>query len=208
MTLRRGPEKPTVDILEKAVSYQGFFRMEKYRLRHRLYSGEMSPVMERELFERGHAAAVMLYDPLRDALVVLEQFRIGALDVDGGPWLLEIVAGMIEPGEKPENVARREAEEEAGCQIEQLIHICDYLVSPGGTSEQISLYCGRVNSDGIEGIHGLDEEQEDIYVRAVPFSLVWEWFEQGHVYSASPIIALQWLAMHRETLRKSWLDGQ
>lgn len=208
MTLHRGPELPTVDILEKTVCYQGFFRLEKYRLRHRLYSGEMSPVMERELFERGHAAAVMLYDPLRDALVVLEQFRIGALETEGGPWLLEIVAGMIESGEAPEDVARREAEEEAGCRVEQLIHICDYLVSPGGTSEQISLYCGRVNSDGVEGIHGLDEEQEDIHVRTIPFSLVWEWFEQGHLNSASPIIALQWLAMHRETLRKNWLNGQ
>jgi len=207
MALQRGPDAPTVDILQKEVCYEGFFRMEKYRLRHRLYNGEMSPVLERELFERGHAAAVLLYDPRRDALVVLEQFRIGALEVEGGPWLLEIVAGMIEHGEVPAEVARREAEEEAGCHIEQLLHICDYLVSPGGTSERISLYCGRVDSDGVAGIYGLDDEHEDIRVRVVPFTEVWAWFEQGQLNSASPIIALQWLAMHREVLRNSWLEG-
>lgn len=206
MSLQRGPHRPTVDILEKEVVYKGFFRMEKYRLRHRLYSGEMSPVMERELFERGHAAAVLLYDPLRDAVVVLEQFRIGALEVEGGPWLLEIVAGMIEEDETPDSVAMREAEEEAGCRIRRLLPICEYLVSPGGTSERISLYCGCVDSEGVEGTYGLDEEHEDIRVRVVPFCEVWEWFEQGQLNSASPIIALQWLAMHRNALRERRLD--
>jgi ADP-ribose pyrophosphatase len=204
MALQRGPDKPAVEILQKEVCYEGFFRMERYRLRHRFYNGEMSPVMERELFERGHAAAVLLYDPVRDAVVVLEQFRIGALEADGGPWLLEIVAGMIERGEEPDAVAIREAEEEAGCRIERLLHICDYLVSPGGTSERISLYCGRVDSKGVEGIYGIDEEHEDIRVRAMSFEEVWKCFEQGQLNSASPIIAMQWLAMNRSRLRKMW----
>lgn len=204
MTLQRGPEQPDVEILQREVRYEGFFRMEKYRLRHRLYNGEMSPVLARELFERGHAAAVLLYDPMRDALVVLEQFRIGALEAKGGPWLLEIVAGMIEPGEAPEAVAIREAEEEAGCRILQLEHICDYLVSPGGTSERISLYCGRVDSEGVEGIYGLDEEHEDIRVRTASFAEVWSCYERGELNSASPIIALQWLAMHRQRLQQEW----
>jgi len=204
MIVQRGPEHPDVDILQREVCYEGFFRMEKYRLRHRLYSGEMSPVMERELFERGHAAAVLLYDPKRDAVVLLEQFRIGALHAEGGPWLLEIVAGMIEPGEAPDVVAIREAEEEAGCRILQLAHICDYLVSPGGTSERISLYCGRVDSEGVGGIYGLDEEHEDIRVRTVTFAEMWSCFERGEINSASPIIALQWLAMHRQRLQNEW----
>jgi ADP-ribose pyrophosphatase len=114
---------------------------------------------------------------------------------------------MIGPGEEPDMVARREAQEEAACHIEQLVHICDFLVSPGGTSESISLYCGQVDSDGVEGIHGLDEEHEDIRVRVVPFAEVWAWFEQGQLNSASPIIALQWLAMHRDKLRESWSVG-
>jgi ADP-ribose pyrophosphatase len=206
MTTERGPEHPRVEILQKEIGYEGFFRLERYHLRHRLYSGEMSPLLVRELFERGHAAAVLLYDPQRDAVVVLEQFRIGALEAPGGPWLFEIVAGMIEPGEHPAEVARREALEEAGCHIEQLLHICDYLVSPGGTSEQISLYCGLVDSEGVEGIYGNEAEHEDIRVCSVPFDELWQWFVQGQLNSASPIIALQWLAMRRELLRKG--EGQ
>ena len=96
---RIGPEAPTVEVLEQRVAYQGFFRMENYRLRHRLYGGEMSPVIVRELFERGHAVAVLPYDPRHDEVVLLEQFRIGALEAPGGPWLVEIIAGMIEEGE-------------------------------------------------------------------------------------------------------------
>lgn len=205
MTVQRGPRHPQVDILDKKDCYQGFFRLEKYRLRHRLYDGTMSSIIERELFERGHAAAALLYDPHRDEVVILEQFRIGALGLDGGPWLFEIVAGMIEPGESAEAVVRREAFEEAGCDILALEFICDYLVSPGGTSERISLYCAKVDTEGVGGVYGLAEEDEDIRVQAVAFEVAWQWFEEGRINSASPIIALQWLAMHRGTLREKWL---
>lgn len=205
-TDQRGPANPQVDILHKEECYQGFFRLEKYRLRHRLYDGDMSAIIERELFERGHAVAALLYDPRRDVVVMLEQFRIGALEVEGGPWLLEIVAGMIEQDEHPEEVVRREALEEAGCMIQALEFICEYLVSPGGTSERITLYCARVDAAGVGGVHGLSEEDEDIRVQSVAFDEVWRWFERGIINSASPIIALQWLAMHRDRLRTEWGD--
>lgn len=201
---KRGPEQPDVEILERHVTYQGFFRMEKFRLRHRLFAGEMSQPISRELFERGHAAALLLYDPQRDEVVLLEQFRIGALDAPGGPWLVEIVAGVIDRDETPEEVARREALEEAGCQVQEMEFICEYLVSPGGTSERISLYCGRVDSSHAGGIHGLAEETEDIRVSAVPFTQAWQWLEEGVINSASPIIAMQWLRMNREQLRQRW----
>lgn len=201
---QRGPEDPQVEIFRKEVCYAGFFRLEKYRLRHRLYDGSMSETIERELFERGHAAAALLYDPRRDEVVTLEQFRIGALEAEGGPWLFEIVAGMMDNGEQPEEVVRREALEEAGCEIQALEFICEYLVSPGGTSERISLYCARVDATNLGGVHGLAEEGEDIRVEAVAFNKVWRWFEAGNINSASPIIALQWLAMHRERLRMKW----
>lgn len=201
---KRGPEFPDVEILEQRVTHQDFFRMEKFRLRHRLFSGEMSAPISRELFERGHAAALLLYDPQRDEVVLLEQFRIGALHAPGGPWLVEIVAGVIDSDETPEEVARREALEEAGCQVEEMELICEYLVSPGGTSERISLYCGRVDSSNVGGIHGLAEESEDIRVSAVPFTQAWQWLEEGAINSASPIIALQWLRMNREQLRQRW----
>lgn len=191
-------------ILAHDVAYQGFFRLERYRLQHRLFAGGMSQPLQRELFERGDAAAVLLYDPKLDRVVMVEQFRIGALQEPGGAWLLEIVAGMIEPGETPESVVRREAEEEAGCQVGRLEPICRYLVSPGGTSEAIELFCGEVDSRGVNGIHGLSHEGEDIRVFAIDFKLAWEWVTAGEINSASPIMALQWLKLERKSLRQRW----
>lgn len=203
-TRGEGPERPDVEIVERRVDHQGFFRMDHFRLRHRLYNGEMSPLMSRELFERGDAAALLPYDPVRDEVVLLEQFRIGALGREGGPWLLEIVAGMIEEGETAERVIEREAMEEAGLTLGRVVHICDYLVSPGGTSEKIFLYCAEVDARGVEGIYGLADEVEDIRVVAVPFDETWALFEAGRIDSASPIIALQWLQRERSRLRREW----
>lgn len=203
-----GPVQPTVEIVEQRTCYQGFFRLEQYRLRHRLYDGGMSPLLGRELFERGHAAAVLPYDPVLDRVVLLEQFRIGALTAPGGPWLLEIVAGIIEPGESAAEVVRREMLEEAGCTLLALEPISEYLVSPGGTSERISLYCGWVDAAGAGGIHGLAAEGEDIRVSTVSFDEAWALLSAGRINSASPIIALQWLQLHRPRLRGLWNSGK
>lgn len=199
-----GPAEPTVEIVEQRLCYQGFFRMEHYRLRHRRYDGGMSPVLSRELFERGHAAAVLPYDPVLDRIVLLEQFRIGALHAPGGPWLLEIVAGIIENGETAPVVVERELLEEAGCALLALEPICEYLVSPGGTSERISLYCGRVDATDVGGIHGLAAEGEDIRVMTVSFDEAMALLDCGRINSASPIIALQWLQRNRPRLRQAW----
>lgn len=193
------------EILGKEIGYQGFFRLERYRLRHTLFQGGWGGELTRELLERGHAAAVLLYDPERDGVVLIEQFRIGALDAPGGPWLLEIVAGIMDEGETPEAVARREAMEEAGCPVLDLIPVCEYLVSPGGTSERIMVYCGRVDASKADGIHGLAEEGEDIRVQVVPYAEALAMLHSGRINSASPIIALQWLALHREEVRRHWL---
>jgi ADP-ribose pyrophosphatase len=193
-----------VEIIEKTVCYEGFFRIERYRLRHRLFNGSWSGDIVRELFERGHAAAVLPFDPVRDEVVLIEQFRVGALATPGGPWLMGIVAGVIDGDETTEDVVRREAIEEAGCTVAELIPICDYLVSPGGTSEIISLYCGKVDAGGVGGIHGLDEENEDIKVTVIPFNDALSLLESGKINSASPIMALQWLALNHQRVRTLW----
>ena len=193
-----------IKILDHQVAYQGFFRLERYHLSHRLFNGDWSPPLTRELFERGHAVAVLPYDPVRDEIVLIEQFRIGAVHSNEGAWLIEIVAGVIETGETAEDVARREALEESGCSLQQLEPICTYYVSPGGTSEQLQLFCGRVDASLADGIHGCPEEGEDIRVFTVSFPEAMDMISDGRINSASPIIALQWLAMHRDHLRSMW----
>lgn len=196
--------EPQYEIVERSTGYAGFFRLMQYRLRHRLFNGSWSRVLTRELFERGHAAAVLPYDPVSDRVILIEQFRIGALEARQGPWLLEIVAGIIEPGESPEEVIRREAVEETGCPVQDVIPICEYHVSPGGTSERISLFCGKVDAANAGGIHGVAGEGEDI--RVVPMSAddAIARMQDGTIVSAAPIIALQWLMMNRESLRRRW----
>jgi ADP-ribose pyrophosphatase len=194
-------------ILKHEIAYQGFFRMDRYQLEHQLYAGGWGSPLTRELFERGHAAAVLPYDPELDAVVFLEQFRIGALQAPGGPWLMEIVAGIIEPGELPEEVIGRECKEEAGLELGEAEFICDFLVSPGGTSERIALYCGRVDAAEAGGVHGLVEEGEDIRVTRVAYAEACELLTTGRLNSASVIMAMQWLMMNRERIRAEWVGS-
>lgn len=193
-----------VEILDRTVCYQGFFRIDRYRLRHRLFSGEWGPELVREVFERGHAAAVLPYDPERDEVVLIEQFRVGALGGSDDPWLVEIVAGMIEPDESPAAVACREAIEESGCHITELVPICDYFVSPGGTTERLALFCGKVDASEAGGTHGLAEEHEDIRVVVMTAAEAFEQVSSGGIKAAAPIIALLWLQLNREGLRHRW----
>lgn len=196
---------PGVEIVECHTVFQGYFRVDRYHLRHRLFAGGMSGEITREVFERGHAAAVLPYDPVRDELLLIEQFRPGALAAGWHPWVTELVAGIIEAGESIEDVVHREAQEEAGCVIRELIPIYHYLVSPGGTSETCAMFCGRVNCDGAGGIHGLDGEHEDIRVMVVPFAEAMSWLDSDRLNNALLIIALQWIALNRDKVRARWL---
>jgi ADP-ribose pyrophosphatase len=192
-------------IIQQEVVFQGYFRMEKFALQHELYGGGTTETFYRELFERGSAVAVLPYDPERDEVVLIEQFRVGAIGSQNPPWLKEIIAGIIEPGESHQQVAERETVEEAGCKILQLEKIAQYYVSPGGTSEQCMLYCGQVSTQGVGGIYGLDHEFEDILVEAVSLDQAKRWLEDGTINSSPAIIALQWLLINRDKLRSKWL---
>ncbi len=191
-------------IVDHQIVFQGYFRIEKYTLQHELFAGGWTGNFDREIFERGSAVAVLPYDPLRDKVVLINQFRAGGIGSMPTPWMKEIVAGIIEPGESEEQVAIRESEEEAGCNILQLEKITRFYVSPGGTTEQCATYCGRVDSEGVGGIFGLDHEFEDILVEAVDLDQARHWLEDGTINSAASIIALQWLLLNRERLRRQW----
>ncbi len=193
------------EIIEKEILYSGFFRMEKYRFKHTLYAGGWSSEISRELFVRGSCVAVLLYDPDADKVILIEQFRAGAILQPDRAWLIEIVAGAIEDGETAKEVAYRESLEEAGCEIQELFVINEFYTTPGGASERITLFCGKVDSTHIGGIHGLDHEDEDILVRAVDFDKAYEMVESNEIESAISIIAIQWLALNKQKLKNKWL---
>ncbi|KHT17518.1 MULTISPECIES: ADP-ribose diphosphatase [Pectobacterium] len=198
--------KDDVEIIARETLYDGFFSLERYRFRHRLFNGGMSDEVSREIFERGHAVVLLPYDPVRDEVVLIEQIRIAAYDTSASPWLFELVAGMIEPGESHEEVARREAEEEAGLRVGRCRPIINYLASPGGTSERLAVMVGEVDTRTAKGIHGLAEENEDIRVHVVSRKQSYQWVEEGIVDNAASVIALQWLALHHEELKREWVD--
>ncbi|MCF2949079.1 ADP-ribose diphosphatase [Paraglaciecola aquimarina] len=193
-----------VQILKKESLYSGFFNMVKYAFKHKLYKGGWSEVIEREIFERGHAIAVLLYDPNLDEFVMIEQIRIGAFPTSESPWLLEVVAGIIDEGETAENVCRREAEEEAGVKIKNLTKALSYLSSPGGTTERLHIFVGEVDATQAQGVHGLEYEGEDILVHRVSATQAIEWIEQGKVDNAATLIALQWFTMNKQKVLDLW----
>ncbi|MDZ7825257.1 MAG: NUDIX domain-containing protein [Gammaproteobacteria bacterium] len=193
-----------VEILDRRTAFRGFFRMDVLRLRHRLFEGGWSAPMERELFVRGPAVVLIPWDPDRDELVMIEQFRIGSLEFGPCPWQMEFVAGIAEDGEDPEEVARREALEEANLEVGGMVPVHRYQVSPGGNTEEIRIYCGRVDASRAGGVHGLDSEHEDIRVHRVAFADALAALEAGQVRNAAGIVGLQWLALHRDALRARW----
>ncbi len=198
--------KKEFKIIKETNVHNGFFTMKEFELKHTLYNGGWSNTITRELFHRGDCVAVLLYDPKRDEVVIIEQFRVGAMQMPDQAWLLEIVAGAIEPGETAEEVAYRESAEEAGCEIQELIKINDFFTSPGGTSELLSLFCGKVDTSNVGGIHGLDHEGEDISVTTLKFDDAYQLLLDGKILSAIPIIAIQWLYINRDNLRQQWLS--
>lgn len=201
-----------VEIIEKTTPFQGYFRIDRYRLRHRRFAGGWSDEMVREVFERGHAVAVLPYDPKLDALVLIEQFRPGAyaalaspwLAKGESPWLIECIAGIIDEGETPEGVARRESGEEAGLEVLDLLPVRHYLASPGGTSESVFVYVARVDAAAVGGLHGLDHEHEDIRVLVVTIAEAFRWLDDGRIKNAMTIIGLEWLYRHRDEVRARW----
>lgn len=197
-------EERKIDVIEKATAFDGYYRIDRYRLKHSLHKGGMGDEISREVFERGHVGAVLPVDPDRDRVVLIEQFRPGAYAAGWEPWLLECVAGVIEEGENPEELAHREAMEEAGCEVSGLRQIHRYLTTPGACSETVTLFVGRVDSSVVGGIHGLEEEGEDIRVHIFSVEEAIRMMQDGRIVNAKTIIALQWLALNYEALKKDW----
>ena len=191
-------------IIKREVPYQGMFRMAIYTLRFKLFNGEWSNEIVREMMERQSAVAILPYDPILDKVILIEQFRLGAINSNANLWLLEIVAGIIEKDDKPESVAIREAKEEANCEVLDIHPICEYFVSPGGCNEYIWVFCGCVDAANAGGIYGLQAEDENINTLVLDADDAFKLLNEGKISTSPAIISLQWLQMNRTWLREKW----
>ncbi len=205
MTDRAMTREEDVVVEQRERCFQGFYRLDRIDLKHRLFAGTMGPTISRELFVRPDAVCVLPYDPQTDSVVLVEQFRVGALDKSPEPWLLEIVAGLIDTDEQPQEVARREAREEADLELHELLPVMTYYPSPGGSDERVYLYVGRCSTEGVGGVFGVEEEGEDIRVHVWPLDAALKAVQDGRIDNAASIIALQWLALNKQQVRADWL---
>ena len=194
-----------VRIEQQRLAHDGFMKVREFQLRHRRFDGDWGPLLSRELVQRRAAVGVLLFDPQRDEIALVEQFRVGALR-ERNPWLLELVAGLLDvEGEAPEQVARREALEEANCEITELEPVANYFCSPGASDEFVTLFCGRCDLRGAGGVFGLAEEGEDIRVSVLSTARAFELLDGGHIRNAMTLIALQWLRQHHQRLQALWV---
>ncbi len=196
--------RETADLVRHEVAFQGYFKVGRYFFRHTLHNGGMSDVISREVFERGQAGAVLPYDPVRDEVVLIRQFRAGSYVAGHHPFTWEAVAGIIEEKETAEAMIRREAVEEAGLQIGDVLPIANVMLTPGACSEACQLFLGRVDTAKAGGVFGLTSEGEDILVKGMSFADSYALVERNEVDNAIGVIALQWLALHRDEVRKRW----
>ena len=193
-----------IEVDQRETLFDSFLRVDRLKLRHSLFAGGWSELMTRELILRPRAVGVLLFDPAQQQVVLVRQIRVGMLDEGQNPWLLELVAGMVESGEEPIEVAARESLEEANTKPQDLLQICEYYNSPGISNERITLFCGRVDATQAGGIFGLDAEHEDIEVVVLSLDDALAKVASGEINNAMSIIALQWLQLNQPMLEESW----
>lgn len=203
------PPDPDINIESRETAWSGRFKVDVVRFRNRRFDGQMSNVRTWELLVRGRAAAVLPYDPHTDQVVMIEQFRLPALAAGVPPVMVEIPAGLCDPGEDPAATVMREAEEEMGLQADLLAPIGDFVLTPGASDERCTLFAGRIKApaagpDGLVGYGGLRSENEDIRIWLRPADQVIAEAVAGHYPNSVTTIALLWLAARRDWLRERW----
>lgn len=202
-------KKKDFEIIHRETLSQGYFRIDRFHIRQELYQGGWSDVFTREVMDTGkNAAFVLLFDPNEDKVVMIEEFRPGPMANNDDPYLLQCVAGIVDPGETSEATARRECMEEAGCEVFELQKIFSYYPSPGCQSQETTLFVGRTKAPEDGSIHGLPDEGENIKVVVMDAAKAINELYTGNLRDASSIIAMQWFSLHRTDLRSRWLVSE
>lgn len=194
-----------VTVHEKKRVYKGHFAVDNYIVSYKKFTGGETRKLVREIFERdAEAVAIVPYDPVTDEVVLIEQFRPGALNDPISPWLIEIVAGMIDPGETREEAACRELYEEAKLKITKadLELVSSLYPSPGGTSEVVSIYIARINSEHLATNGGLAVEDEDIRIFKVKAQEAFNLCKTGRICNCAAMVGLMYLELNYDKIRQ------
>lgn len=194
-----------VTVLRRERPYSDFFSVDTFDVTHRAFrGGEIAPIT-RSVFISGPAVSMLPYDPARDLLLLIEQWRSGAWAAeDPNPWTIEAVAGRVEPGQTPEDAARREALEEANVAIGRAVSLGRYYSAPGIANETVESFVGEADLSSAGGVHGLVEEGEDIRVLVLGFEEAMAAAEHGEINAGPALLSLLWLARNRARLQLEW----
>ncbi|MCX7631080.1 MAG: NUDIX domain-containing protein [Geminicoccaceae bacterium] len=193
-----------VEVVARRRVHDGFYKLDVLELRHQRFDGSWTPRLRRELLVQRDAVAVLPWDPDTDRVLLVEQFRVGALDSGESAWLLEAPAGLLEPGESPEACARRELREECGLEAGRLEPALVYRSSPGGTTECVTVFVAEVRLPEHGGLFATASEQEDIRAHVLPAEEAFERLRRGLVTATTGVIPLLWLELNRARLRALW----
>lgn len=186
-----------VEILDRSWIYSGFVKLETVTLRHRLFKDQsFSRELQREMTHRREAAGVFVYDPTLQKFLLIEQFRLGAFNSEHTPWQLEIIAGLIDEGEDAITCLKREALEEAGCELQEVKFLHRYYPSTGACDEIFSMYVATADLSQAGGVFGEVTEGEDIKVHLFDYQDLVPLLQSGYVSNAALLIALQWFQFH------------
>ena len=179
-------------IINKKNLYSGFFSMNKYEFVHQKHNGQWTEKIEREIFEGVHVSSLLPYDPIKKEIILIQQFRAGVLSRYDKKYLYEIVAGIIDKGENPEETAKRETIEETGCQVKNTLPIYSYFPSPGSSESYYHIFLGEVDTFNGERIRGVKNENEDILVKSFKIDEVRQMLKEKKITNGLTLIALQW----------------
>jgi ADP-ribose pyrophosphatase len=189
------------EILERRQVWHGFFRAEALQIRHERFDGG-TVECSRELWIQWRAIAVLPYDPRTDRVLLVEQFRTGAIDAPEGPWVLEAVAGMVDGEDGLEETARRETMEEAGLELDRIEKVAEFMSSPGCTTERVHVFLGLADLPEHGSVFGLADESEDILTHVMRFDDAMASLEERRILGVTALVALQALALRRQGYRR------
>jgi len=188
--------KPKYKIISNKNIYKGFFEMKEVNYVHQKHNGSWSKEVRREIFGGAHVSSLLPFDPINKEIILIQQFRAGILSKHKESFLYEIVAGIIENKEQPEQTAMRECFEETGCKVNNVIHVQDYFPAPGSSESFYHLYLGEVDSFKGSRIRGLEEENEDILVSSFKVNEVKKMLNKKIIKNGLTLIALQWFFLN------------